>query len=1274
MKRIPGAARGRLLSMVAVAIVLIELGGALFSALAVGPGMSPSSPAYQSGLGASAQASAIPAGHRIGFWIADDDIFTTGTVMGTPLPWTPAQFYANYFNTPPYPATMLWASGLVSSGAASVPSDQEALWLSQVAATADQHPNIVILLLLFVNLSGNSIETFIASHSACFSISRSSPLTNFKICGLTPSTQYTIALQDVNHLPVATIGTFTTNSTGGFSGLFAIPNEPQTNNLWNIVVTGTPLSAQLALQADQALQLTSYMNILRGHSSIYGALFEPEYFGNTLAIQTTFRNIITGAGYQNLVGQTGSSDPILAYSSYPYFGGQLQTSSQTNQIGVHYGETGVPLCNAQNPCPIWTQPTVLNIVDHSAPLPCTIIISANDVNNPAGNSYLWASPTLRGWIQSDPYYQANYVTATSSVSSTTTSTSGPPATTSTTQTSSGSATTITSTIPPVGGIDISFSSYSSPFTYGNNFQTAGNSFPIQVNRPVEINTIAFYFSDRAYDTNPVPFTITDPSNTVLATGTIPALLQFASQQYYPIQLSQVITLQPGTTYQVRFASLPPGDTYGTSGISQDILQEAASSPGTGYLGQSQWPIFELGLMNLLSQGQGLAFHNYGAYTDLFSSPGYHGNGEIAMRFQTSQAESLQSFEVFIWSSSGSSNPLVFTLRADSSGHPTPLIASPALATASVPASQAVANTFLMVNFPSTPLQANTNYWVVIADPSGIQDVQFGRLVNAYRQYVLASSNDFQTWGVPADGPTDLGFRLTTTGESIINTVSGSSPNTYFTGIAQSFVPSASTQLKGAWVSAKPSGQNMYVSIQTDNGNDQPSGNILAQGVNPITSQFTGGTQPFVYVGFTSYASANSGTKYWLVVTIGSCLTSVCSAPSSAATLQFRADYANSGYASQSGTHYELQQGTWQSPPSMGTMNFALVSPTGHEGDPIWGSQTTTVTVSQTTTSIISTTTSGTTTRTTTTSSTTTFLASSSSSSSSSLSSSTTIASTTSSRTTTTSSLIATTTTTSSAVSTTFPSTSTGTGVSSKTAVSLTPSSSTTSNPGLPPSATNQAYVISINPTVDSVYQGSSADVLIRVSPNSLSSPQVRLFARPLQTGVSASFQPDSGTAPFSALLVIQTSPSLPVGRYTIFISSVSSNGNSSAYYSFNVVPQLGPPPHDVTIVVRDIYGLAVPGASVKLNIAGWSGTANTMGSGTVVFAQVPGGPYNVTVTYMGASSVLSGDSFNNHQLNVTVVLSPPVALSSAVFVLILTAVLLRRRLRGSEMPRFSWAK
>lgn len=866
-----------------------------------------------------------PNGRRVGFWVADDDVFSTTSPYGSSP--SASTFFNDYFLSPPYPATMLWVSGLVSSGSASVPSDQEATWLGQVASLADSHPNIIILMLFFVNLAGTSVITFTNAHSSCFTAGRTGNQGQsiFSGCGLTPNTLYTIGLQDPNKNPVATIGAVTTNSTGGFSSVFPIPNEPQNNGLWYIVVQGTALYWQGSLQSDQTQQLTSYVNILKGHPSIYGALFEPEYFGDTLAIQAAFRSIIVGAGYQNLVGQAGSSDPILAYSSYPYFGGAIQSASQTNQIGIHYGETGGPLCDAQNPCPIWTQPTVQSIVEKSAPLPCTIIISEDDTNNPIGNSLLWANPTLRGWIADDPYYKANYLTSqpTGPVPSTTASS---------TQSSSAAG-------GSQGGVDISFSSYSIPFHYGQNFRTTGSSFLVQVPRPVETNMIAFYLSDRGYDPNPVPFTLSDPSGAVIANGTIPALLRFASQQYYPIQLSKVVTLQAGLNYTVRFASLPSGDDYGSSGVSQDILQEAEASPGTGYLGQAQWPIFELGLMNILTQGEGLAYHNYGSYTDLFSSPGYQSTGEIAMRFQASQAENLQSFEFFVWSSDGSSNQLTFSLRPDSGGFPAG--ASSSLASSSLAASQAAAGTFATVTFPTSPqLTAGSYYWLVATSASGHQPIIFGRLVNPYREYVLYSNNE-QTWSVPPDGPTDLGFRITTTGESIINTVSGSSSNDYFTGIAQSFIPSSTSQVKGAWVDAKPSGQDLIVSIQTDSGSDKPSGSVVANGSSAVASQFTGGPQAFVYVGFSSSATLTVETKYWLVVTVGPC-PSVCSNPASAATLQYRSDYFGTAFAPPSGLHYETQQGsTWVSPGAAGTMNFALVAPTGNENDPIWATSSTT---------------------------------------------------------------------------------------------------------------------------------------------------------------------------------------------------------------------------------------------------------------------------------------------------------------------------------------------
>lgn len=1391
--------KGKALTFAAVAIVVLELVGAMIVALAAGPGApaplslgptsvttSPSGPTVTTTLsgqsvttGGSSSSSSqttsssatqvtVPAGQRIGWWIADDDIFTTGTVMGTALPWTPQQFFDNYFNTQPYPATMLWVSGLVSSGARAVPSDQEAQWLSQVATLADQHPNIKILMLLFVNLSGQSIETSVISHTSCFTVGRASPMTKFNVCGLTANTPYTINLQDGNHNQVAIIGSFSTNSTGGWSGTFALPNEPTATNqpgnnaVWYLVVQGTNLSTEVALQCDQSSELTSYMNNLAGHPSIYGALFEPEYFGDTPQIQATFRSIVTGAGYYDLAGQSNpNNDPILAYSSYPYFGGALDTVPQTNQIGVHYGETGQPI--APDPMPIWTQSTVTNIVDNSVPLPCTIIISENDVNNPAGNSYLWASSTLRGWVWNDPHYQSAYLLSTGGGTITTTTTAS---TTPTTATSTSSSATS-------GGSasGIAFSSYnpSIPFTYGQNFQTRGNSFTLEIPATASVNMLAFYFSDRAYDPNPVPFTITDPSGTVVATGTIPALLQYASLQWYPIQLSQTVTLVGGTAYTVTFAQLPSGDNYGNAGISQDIIQQATSSPGVGYLGQAQWPLFEVGLMNLLPQSSGLAYRNYGPYTDLFASPGYQGNGEIAMRFLPSQTEQLQTFEINIWRSDNSADVVTFDLRPDMGGHPGQ--ASTTIASASLAANQAVAGTFATVTFSTGPqLTGGTYYWIVMSNPSGTQPIIFGRLVNPYREYVLESHNDFATWGPPSDGPSDLGFRITTSIGSIVNTVSGSDYHDYLSGIAQSFIPTTPTRVSGAWVAAAPSGNAFTVSIQTDAG-DKPSGTILAQGSDPINTQYYA-SEPFVYVGFTGSASVSAGTKYWLVVNVGPCLSSLgCSSPSVATTLDFRSDYSLSGFAPPSGTHYELLSGSsWVSTPN-GAMTFELVAPAA-------GSlplpTTTTTTSSSTSTSTSTSTTSASTTTSSTSTSTTSNAASCSPSgvclswgyaptttaawsstqwqgvvtvpsgtnpvgistdwyldnilaystatvqggsssqgasyfngqlsqgthtlffktsqaqspvltitvtaggtttttTSSSSSSTSTSSSSSTTSTTTTTYLVQTTSTTSTSVppagsssttsTTTGASTSTPGGSTTTSVSSTTTSSLATQTLGYAPPptgyASNQNYNLAFTTSGSTVLQGTSLTAIIDVEPNSMAYSQVALYVESAPSGVSASLQPDQGPLPFSATLVLVVSPGTAPGTYSVVIGAISKGGNQSIAYTLTV-RQAATTSHNVTVVVRDIYGVPVSGAQVTLNMAGWSPTLKTGGSGAVVFASVPAGPFNATISYMGASATLSGNSTSDPALNVTVVLSPPVAISAGVFVLVGAALYLGR--------------
>ncbi len=764
-------------------------------------------------------------GKRLGFWVAEDDMWS-----GEPgLDWTPQQFVSNYFLTPPYPSAMLFATGLEPTGANAVTVVQEAQWLGQVASIAQaQGLNVEILLMIFVNLSGQTV----------------------------------------------------------YKGSASYP--------------------------DQTQNLTDFMQALKGHSNIYGAQYEEEYFGNTLAEQTTFKKIVTAAGYVDIGGP--GVGVVLDYSPYPYYGGVIYTSLSSQYIGVGYGEVGAPPAGIPQE---WNQTTVQAIIDTSAGNPYVFIFASfGGTGQPTYR--LWNWPTLLGWIWSDPNYQDNYI--------------------------------LSNTDPTSGGYssqDVAFSSLDGySYLAGPNFGTAGNTIQVQVPRTMTINMVNLLLSDRAYDPYNETLYFEDGVGTVLATGTLSEWGPYGltGDGLSPLQLSQVITLQANTPYKMVFSSLPSEDTYR---VSQDVWQTTVLIPGTGYLGQTTWPIFQLGLMDFFPMSSGLSNHNYGAYTDLFSSPGYQGTSEIAMRFMTSQTEQLTSFEVYAISSDGSSNKLVFTLRSDTNGQPTPLATAPALATASVTAAQVKANltshqveptgqgTFVKVKFSNAQLQSGTYYWIVMASPSGMQSVVLGRLVNPYRAYVLESSNDFQTRaGVPADGPSDLGFRVTTTGESIINTISDFPKNNGFASIAQSFTPTKTATIKGLWAEiGLNAGSTLTISIESAGVSDSPSGTILTQAVTtggPAWSYYGSGG---VYVTFGSEVTLNAGAKYWLVFQT-SCNPAVgsCSSPDHAYALEYRSDMYNTAHDfGGQANHFEYNTGSgWTADSALGDMNFQLVGPTGYE--------------------------------------------------------------------------------------------------------------------------------------------------------------------------------------------------------------------------------------------------------------------------------------------------------------------------------------------------------
>lgn len=246
---------------------------------------------------------------------------------GVGLNWNASQFVANYFEEPPYPSAMLFATALTPTGAGAPTANGEAQWLGQVAALAQSDGlDVEIVILFFVNLSG----------------------------------------QTANGVP------------------------------------------------DQAVALTQYMSALGSHPNIYGAEYEVEYYGNTRSEEQSFYNILADAGYVDILNPGTapfySGEPILDYSTYPYFGGAIPVKTSANSVGVGYGETGVP--SGSTPDPAWTQTTVQAIVDTSPGNPF-VFIYAGSGGTGQPPFQLWNWPTLQQWIWTDSDYRANFLLSTS---------------------------------------------------------------------------------------------------------------------------------------------------------------------------------------------------------------------------------------------------------------------------------------------------------------------------------------------------------------------------------------------------------------------------------------------------------------------------------------------------------------------------------------------------------------------------------------------------------------------------------------------------------------------------------------------------------------------------------------------------------------------------------------------------------------------------------------------------------------------------------------------
>ena len=181
----------------------------------------------------------------------------------------------------------------------------------------------------------------------------------------------------------------------------------------------------------QVSEFTSFANSLTPYSSIYGFEFEREYYGDTVAINQQFCNIVQAANKVCIIDplmESNFAGPVLDYSTYPYYGGTIPSSlpAGSRSLGIGYGETGgcpsstsscadgMPVVSTYG---LWTQSVVTSIVNTSPDAPYTFLYSdlGTGTNQYAGKDSLWNNPTLRNWIWSDSYYQSDYLLSNTNV-------------------------------------------------------------------------------------------------------------------------------------------------------------------------------------------------------------------------------------------------------------------------------------------------------------------------------------------------------------------------------------------------------------------------------------------------------------------------------------------------------------------------------------------------------------------------------------------------------------------------------------------------------------------------------------------------------------------------------------------------------------------------------------------------------------------------------------------------------------------------------------------
>jgi hypothetical protein len=383
------------------------------------------------------------------------------------------------------------------------------------------------------------------------------------------------------------------------------------------------------------------------------------------------------------------------------------------------------------------------------------------------------------------------------------------------------------------------------------------------NSSFSFNTVFLFLSDRDYNPTNGTITVSDltEGGTVLANGTLSQEMIHGTQNWTPISLDQNVTTVPGHQYSMSVTE--PNDGYSWSVVLRGVTSDP---PSAGFQNQTSYWLFQLGYVRW-----GPSATNYGVITS--NGKDSVTDGELdGLRFVPASNETVSSVEVLMknletTATEYTQGNLTVGIWTSAPNGTQPL--SP-LRSITVPGTSVPTNSWLNVTGFALPVTAGHYYWMVFSSTS---DTVFSlaRLTSSYDSLVLASTDGGTSWGVPAEGPTDLSYGIFFLSGHAIGNFVQNLPQVELnqeTDLAQPFTTTTQMQVKGVYlgVLSKQSSfgptSGVVVSIHPDNGSGGPSDLSLATGV------LSGNEMTYYsneYVAFSSVARLQAGHTYWIEV-------------------------------------------------------------------------------------------------------------------------------------------------------------------------------------------------------------------------------------------------------------------------------------------------------------------------------------------------------------------------------------------------------------------------